>query len=128
MTREDIRKLVEDTVKSYTSTEPLTALQGDDLLILLLLRRLLSNTSPADVRRLLEIQGISSGCGGQCACEVKTKQTGQPAPASRGLILEEDVISLRQQGCTTLRIEKGTIITPLAADKARDLGMELIRG
>ena len=102
MTRQDIRHLVEETILQHT----------DELLILLLTHRLSNIQNPT-----------SKGgcCGGNCGCGSKKSD----APQTRGLLLEEDIITLHREGQMRLQVTKDTIVTPLAADKARDLGIEL---
>ncbi|MCL2563038.1 MAG: hypothetical protein FWE08_03270 [Oscillospiraceae bacterium] len=105
MTRQDIRRLVEATVLEH----------ADELLILLLTHKLRETQQP---------NAKSGCCGGGCGSK-KTDKT--ETPQAKGLLLEEDIIALHGQGQTHLQLAKGTIITPLAADKARDLGIELVR-
>jgi len=99
MNREDIRRLVEDAIKRV--------LQDDELLISLLRQRLTANPCPP--------VGVDS---------ISAQHT---LPSPRGLLLEEDVVALHGQGQSTLQLDETTIITPLAADKARELDVELIR-
>ena len=44
---------------------------------------------------------------------------------SKTVLLEEDILTLHQQGRTSLQVGAGAILTPLAADKARELGIEI---
>ena len=64
-----------------------------------------------------------AGCAGGCPGEAKGADTN----ALRGLLLEDDVITLHRQGQTEIRLTQGCILTTLAADKARELGLLLVR-
>ena len=103
MTKQELQTLVETIILEHS----------DELLILLLTQRL--NAERAAPK-------AACACGGNCASNNEAE-----APERRGLLLEEDIIALHRQGQRSLTVEKGTIITPLAQDKARDLGIELIR-
>lgn len=45
----------------------------------------------------------------------------------RPLLLERDVEEARRRGLSTVRIEKHGIVTPAAADRAKDLGVAIER-
>lgn len=47
-------------------------------------------------------------------------------PKRKRLITEKDILSLKQSGQTDLTVEKGTIITALAKDVAKNLGINII--
>jgi len=42
------------------------------------------------------------------------------------VLSEEDLIMCRKQGKHAIRVHKGTIITPLARDRARDLRIDVL--
>lgn len=42
------------------------------------------------------------------------------------VVSEDDLIRCRKQGKRAIRMYKGTVITPLARERARDLGIDLI--
>ena len=112
MTREEIRLLVTETIKQY----------AEELFTLFFKRMIAGALEPAKPAGNCSGGGCNSGGGGCC----KTKT--QIGPQASGLILEEDITALHSRGQTSLTLTDGTIVTPLAVDKARDLGVALIRG
>ena len=111
MTREEVRQMVKETIKQY----------AEELFTLFFRRMLTGMIAPETSSGGCSGGGCKDG-GGCCKTQTKTK------PQTSDLLLEEDITALYNQGQTALQISEGTIITPLAVDKARDLGIELIRG
>lgn len=91
----------------------------------------------------------AAGAGKDCACEivgncapagcsagqVHAPETSERAPAAEGsitlpgkLITEHDVRQLKEKSAASLCIRRGQIITPLARDTAKALGIALISG
>jgi len=64
--------------------------------------------------------------GGENPCGMRFAEAKQEM-AVEGLLLEEDILSLHKQGFGALRLMKGCVVTPLARDRASELGMELCR-
>ena len=127
----------------FSMLEKLVALEDEDPLVFILLQRLLAGreagicfdqdpaaAAPGLKTRLeacitsLKSLGFSircTPCGGAAQKEPKTETI------SRKVLLEEDILALHQQGQTTLHMGEGAALTPLAADRARELGMEIQR-
>ncbi|MCL2220769.1 MAG: hypothetical protein FWC20_00140 [Oscillospiraceae bacterium] len=127
MTDAEIKRLVEDTesrfgVKNRVAEAPKALGQGccsgkgDKVKISADLFKLLKQL----LREIVESElKICDGC-----CNTKGKQNSSEVRSE--LLLEDDIISLHRSGQTVLNIGKNCIITPLAADRARELGMEII--
>ena len=64
--------------------------------------------------------------GGENPCGARFAESKQET-AVDGLLLEEDVLALHKQGFYILRLMQGCVVTPLARDRANELGMELCR-
>ena len=86
MTREEIKLIVEETVKQ-------------------LLAQYFSN--------------------GEGLPELQASLSVQKETTVEGLLLEDDIKSLCEQGFTTIKLAKGCILTPLAKDKALECSIEL---
>ena len=122
----------------FSEMARLAKLEDDSLVARALLQRLFSGKvagicfdhdpaiSPKLKSRLgealapLEALGFSIHCGGP-------SPAAAPKEADKRVILEEDVLGLHRQGQTSLHMGEGAILTPLAADKARELGIEIRR-
>jgi len=130
MTDTEIRRIVEDTenmfgVKKSKTYAPSPQNQGccsgagDKVKI------------PADLFKRLEqllreiMESETKKCGGCCKEKKPEKQSG--AEAWSELLLEEDIVTLHKQGKSALTIGEDCIVTPLAYDKARELGVKLIK-
>jgi len=119
--------------------ERLTHLSDDDLVVRILMQALLfgkkagvcfdhdiDSLPPGIVRRLRELMGEMENlglyiCNGSEPAAVKK----ECSETSRELLLEDDIIAMHRQGQTTLSVGQNYLFTPLAADKARELGIQL---
>jgi len=59
--------------------------------------------------------------------EIGTAVAEKKVPSSKDLITEQDIIDLKNGDVTGLRVPPKTIVTPLARDKAKELGITIIR-
>ena len=129
----------------FSAMAKLTALEDEDPLARLLIQRLLSGkeagicleqnpaaVSPGLKTRLeaaiqaLKTLGFSVLCVSCGGAAVKGEEK-QAECASKEVLLEEDILALHQRGHTSIQLGEGAILTPLAADRARELGMEIER-
>ena len=122
--------------------ERVTHLRDDELVIRILLQGLLlgkkagvcfgrdiDSLPPGLYRRLRELFREMEDlglyiCKNSDSTAAKTKSSKM---APRKLLLEDDITALHRQGQTALCVEKNCILTPLAVDKARELGIQLTR-
>lgn len=49
-----------------------------------------------------------------------------PEPAKKRLIAEDDILAVHQNGEKTMRLERNMVLTPLARDRAKALGIEFL--
>jgi len=55
----------------------------------------------------------------------KTTRSAMPEPGKKRLLTEADVLDAAKRGEKRLALDKGVVLTPLALDRAKMLGMEL---
>ena len=120
----------------------LAQLQDDELVLRILLQAVLSgkrarilfeqdtDSLPSglyrnlhDLLRKIENLGITVFNDRLCSKGEK----GEDGNVLRKLLLEEDIITLHMQGQADVTVGRDCILTPLATDKARELGMRISR-
>lgn len=79
-------------------------------------RRIFGNIVPDKEAPLYALSG---------AINQKTNRGAMPEPSKKRMLSEADVIEAHKLGQTQLLLDKDTLLTPLARDRARQLGMEL---
>ena len=124
----------------FSEMARLASLQDDDLFTRVLLQRLFAGKeagicfdhdpaalSPKLRNRLEEALKPLEALGFSVNCAHGAEKASSPAAASEKILLEEDILNLHRQGQTSLHMGEGMILTPLAADRARELGIEIER-
>lgn len=89
-----------------------------------------SDSLPPGIRRQLkkvsddlESLGITINYGnGSCDTDREQKEA-----TTKTLLLEEDIIALHKEGKTMIHLDKKSIVSPLAADKASELGIQILK-
>jgi hypothetical protein len=76
------------------------------------------------VERLLADPRFLAAAGGVRAGSAPPPPVAVPRHFGR-LLSEWDVLTLHRSGGRALTVARGTIVTPMARDRARDLGVEL---
>lgn len=59
------------------------------------------------------------------AINQKTQRGAMPEPSKKRMLSEDDILAASKAGQTVITLDKNTLLTPLARDRARQLGIEL---